>query len=259
MKNIYVSLEKAREELEKRRNNVDLRKKIEVELKDKLLPELKDEPRAILLRQICPADNGFVFFLYCAQFLGLKPLICEYPEDIFVSFNEEKKGLGRLRIVLKNGKGAIVDIMNFYKNEKKKLKDIVIKTGDRLVDFHRNLFAVSKYKVDFRDNSSWHQSIGSASEYYYYLLLNFVAHGVLFERFIFSDEDKRESVFTDKIVLPAIRKIEEKFGVKPLIVRLYPENQNPEMNFYWWCYPPYVNDFIVDYAVKNNLVFRYLN
>ena len=42
----------------------DLRKKIEVELKDKLLPELKDEPRAILLRQICPADNGFVFFFY---------------------------------------------------------------------------------------------------------------------------------------------------------------------------------------------------
>ncbi|MFA6159465.1 MAG: hypothetical protein WC678_00025 [Parcubacteria group bacterium] len=256
--NIYVSLDEAREEIRKRWNDVELRKKVEEELGDNFMPEFKDNPRAVLFRQICPADNGFEFFFYSGKYIKAEPLILEYHDDMFVSFNEEKKGLGRLRVRLNDGSPAMIDIMNFHENEKKKLGECVLKTGEKLVDFHHNLFNISMHRVDCIENSNWFHNIGDASRYYYYVLLHFVAHGVLFDVFQ-SEEDEAEDVFTREIVLPTIEKIKQKFNIKPLIIRLYPSNQSTEEDFYWWCYPPVVNKYIIDYAEKHELPLKKLS
>jgi hypothetical protein len=138
---------------------------------------------------------------------------------------------------------------------KKKLSECVLKTGEKLVDFHHNLFKVLGYWVDFLENSKWFHDIGKASDYYYYLLLHFVAYGVLFDVFQ-TEEDETEDVFTNKVVLPALEKIEQIFGVKPLVIRLYPKNQTDEEDFYWWCYPPAANKRIIEYVKENQLNFK---
>lgn len=59
--------------------------------------------------------------------------------------------------------------------------------------------------------------------------------------------------FTNDIIIPNFEKIKEKFGVAPVIVRLYPDNQNEEEDFYWRSCPPGVNETIIKYANSNNL------
>lgn len=256
--NIYVSLDEAREEIKKRWNDVELRKKIEAELGDKFLPPFAEKPRGVLFRQICPADNGFEFFFYSAKYINTEPLVLEYYDDMFTHINEEKKGLGRLRVKLWDGTSAMIDIINFHENEKKKLGECVLKNGEKLVDFHHSLFKILNYNVESFDNSKWFHDIGSAADYYYYFLLHFVAHGILFDVFQ-TEEDETEDVFTNEVVLPALEKIEQKFGIKLLVIRLYPKNQTKEEDFYWWCYPGDINYYLIEYAKKNNLNFRNCN
>jgi len=255
----YLSLDEAREEAKQRWENAELKEKIEKELGDNFIKHFAIRPRAGLFRQLCQADNGFTFFFQCARYIDIDPLVLEYHDDIFVHFNEEKKGLGRLKVVLKDGSKSTVDIMNFHENEKLKLKDVKIKTGEKLIDFHHAMAEKAGYKVDMIDNSNWFHNLGKAKDYYYYFLLHFVSHGILFEVFQETEEDDSEGEFNDQIVFPAIQKIKEKFGFEPMIFRLYPKNQSEEEDFYWWCYPPHVNDYIVDYAKRFNLYFKKVN
>ncbi|MEW6740926.1 MAG: hypothetical protein AB1325_13610 [Nitrospirota bacterium] len=248
--NIYFSLDEARKELKKRRNDLELREKIEKELGEKFLPPFRKGPRAVLNRQVASPDNGFVFFCHCAKYIGAEPLAWEDDEDIFVSLNEEKKGLGRLRVTLEDGTRATVDIMNFHENEKKNLGECVLKTGEKLVDFHHGLFKSCQYDVERYDNPEWIGNLEDVSHYYYLTFLHFLAHGALFE--VFFDGDS----FTNDIVLPNIERIKKEFGVSPIIVRLYPDEQTDEEDFYWWSYPPSVNGRIIKYAEEKNLKFR---
>lgn len=253
--NIYVSLDEAREEIKKRWHDVELRKKIEAELGDKFLPPFAEKPRGVLNRQVVSPDNGFIFFYFCAKYVNADPLAWEDDVDIFVSFNEEKKGLGRLRVVLEDGSPAMVDIMDFHANEKKKLSECVLKTGEKLIDFHHNLFKSCKYDLEIYNDAAWRNGIHNISQYYYLTILHFVAHGILFDVFQ-TEEDEGENRFTSEVVLPAIQKVQDKFGLKPLIFRMYPENQTKEEDFFWWCYPPSVNGYIIDWVKKNGLDFR---
>lgn len=250
-KNIYFSLDEARGDLKKRWNNKELKTKIEEELGEKFIAEFKSFPRGITFRQVCSPDNGFTFFYQCVKYIGAMPTILEYHEDMFTHMNEEKKGLGRLSVSMKDGKRATVDIMNFHENERKKLLECNLKTGEGLIDFHHNLFNVLNFKVDFLENSRWFHDIGKASDYYYYFLLHFVAHGVLAETF-YDEGGSSEDDFTSNVILPAIDKIRKKFDLSPMLLRSYPSNQSDDEDFYWWNYPPVVNDFILKYAEKNN-------
>lgn len=253
---IYTSLEDAKVELEKRRLNFDLIQRVEEELGDKLISEFRTEPRAVSFRQLCTPDNGFVLFYDSAKILNLRPLVLEYHKDLFVHFNDEKKGLGRLRLLLEDQSRVTVDIINFFENERKKLDEVVLKEGENLLQFHHKLFTIASYQdVDLFDNSTWFKSFSNAADYYYYLLLHFVCHGVLFETFIL-DLDDKEGEFTKSIVLPAIQRIKDKFGVSPLIVQQYPDNQTREEDFFWWCYPKVVNDYLVKYSESKGLVFK---
>ena len=120
----YFSLDEAREEIKKRWNDVELKKKVEEELGKNFIPFFNSsKPRSILFRQLISPDNGFYFFCQESKYIDTKPTIAEYLDDTFVSFNEEKKGYGRLCI---NDK--YLDIIDFHASEKMAIKDIVTKT-----------------------------------------------------------------------------------------------------------------------------------
>jgi hypothetical protein len=250
---LYLSLDEARKQLHKRWCNTELKQQIEVELGDRLWPAFSDKPRAVLFRQLISPDNGFTFFYQCAKYINAAPYCPEYQGDIFVSFNVEKKGLGRLRLTLEDGTRACANIMDFYAHEKKKLSEVVLKTGESLVDFHHGLLKMTGYDVEVFDNTQWLYSIGSAAEYYYYYLLHCVAHGVLFEKF---EGDEHETDFANTIVVPAIERIKKKTGLSPMVVMLYPEHQDELEGFYWWSYPPHINNHLIDYVQRNNLKIK---
>lgn len=253
-KNIYFSLDEAREEIKKRWNDVELRKKIEDELGDRFWPEFKDGPRGLSWNALASPDNGFVFFHQCSKYIGVNPLMFEFVGDLYISHNEMKKNLGKLHVVLENNEKATINIMDLHRWNKKIISEIIIKTGISLTEFYKELFACSSYKININDKTEWVRNIGHPSEWYYYYLLHFIAHGVLFEAYM-ADGDDRDDKFFIEVVAPILLKIEDRYNLKPIIVKLYPDQQSNEEDFYWWCFPPHVNNYIINYSKKNNLTF----
>jgi hypothetical protein len=253
---IHISLDEAREELKKRWNNLELRKAVEEELGENFIPLFKDRPRAFLSRFLTSPDNGFMLFCQSAHYLNASPISMELQGDIFVHFNEEKKGLGRLRVTLEDGAKVTVDIMDFHANEKNIISEVKIKTGEKLSDFHHNLLKISKYNPEIWDKTAWVGRIGKPVDWYYPFFLHTIAHGVIFENVEAYDNDESGIIFTRDITTPAIQKIESKFGLRPLVVRTYPQDQAEEEDFYWWSYPKNINNYIINYAIKYNLPFK---
>jgi hypothetical protein len=57
-------------------------------------------------------------------------------------------------------------------------------------------------------------------------------------------------------MLPNLERVEREFGMKPLVVRLYPPDQTEDEDFYWFSYPPHVNAYLVKWAQENKLPFK---
>ena len=253
-KDIHLSLDEAREELRIRWNDNNLRNKIETEIGSYFWPEFKNGPRGLIWKPIITPDNSFDLFIKLAEYIGTKPLAFEFLGSMYLSINEEKRNLGQLRINYDDKN--TMNLIDLHKWNKKKMSDIIIKTGGSLVDFHHSLLKKIDCSIEPIDKTGWTEKIGKPSDWYYYFLLHFVAHGIWFENIEPYNEDGSEHPFIKDVTNPTIQKIKEKFGLNPLIVRLYPLNQSEEENFYWWSYPKNVNDWIVKYAKENNLTFK---
>jgi hypothetical protein len=251
---ILTPLEIAREELQLRRGNIELRNEIERAIKPYFWTEMLKEPRGVLWRCLPSPDNGFTYYYQASNWLGLNPFLPEYIQDKFVHLNDEKKGLARLRLSMPDGRG-ICDIVDWQSEQGKRLSEVVLKTGERLVDFHHHLFELAGYPIERTDKSEYFSSLRPPANGYFYYLSHFVAHGVVFEA-IFEDEDPKEDQFTYEVIYPNIEKIEKMFGLRPLIVQLYPPDQTLLEDFYWWSYPPHVNNYLVKWAIENNLAIK---
>ena len=254
-KKLYVPLDEARNEIEKRWNNIELKRKIEDELGENFWSEFKLKPRGFVFKNLISPENGLIFFIQCSKYVNITPLAFECSGDLFVSLNEEKKGMGRLHVQLKNNEKATIDIIDFHNWEKRKFNEILTKTGESLIDFHHKLVDYSGYNIEIKDETSWVKKNGKPSDWYYLYLLHFVAHGVLFEALLADNDEKYEKFFRE-VVSPSLDRIERNFGLKPLIIKLYPDQQSSEEDFYWWSFPPNVNDYIINYAKENNLAFK---
>lgn len=252
---IYMSLDEARVELKRRWANEGLKGKIREALGEKFIPHYDRGPLFVTTRQLLSADNSTTFFAQCARYVGAKAFAQEFLGDRFVHFNEEKKGLGRLRIKLNDGSKATVDIMNFQQNQRTALCDCVLKDGSNLVNFHHNLLSIDDNDIQLYDNTSWYQNIGRASDYYHDFLLHFVAHSILFETF-YDEGQTTEDTFTHEVVYPNIESIRKEFNISPIIVRSFPETQTDEEDFYWWSHSPQVNEFINSYAIEHNFEIK---
>ncbi len=246
----YISLDEAREELRRRQVDTALRSAIEHELGNGMMPGFKDTPRGGVFKNICSPDNAFTFFLQCSNYVGTTPLFFEYLGDTFSKNNEEKLGLAKLRIT--NGDShSIITLFSPHRWNGHQLSEITLQNGTTLVDFHHDLVKCSGYMTEYRDNTVWFKDLGKPSDYYYYFFLHFIAHGVLFEVYT-SDEEKS---FYDVAIFPNLEKIRQKFGVIPLIVSALPDpnTQTVAEDFYWWSYPPHINDYLLKYAQDNGL------
>lgn len=237
---IYTPFSQIKFELEKRRKDKDLMKKVEIFFGSNMPNFMGKYPHAVLSRSIATPNVELSYFLELSKELALDPLILEFPDKL-VAKNLSKYYLCKLFFFRKNKKGnsIVVDtknIINFNKDEGKELGKITTIYGDKLIDMHHKIL-LSKFpelKNKFIDFSDWFSKTRYISKYYYlYFLSLFVCHGVLFENFLF--EDKEEANFIKDKFLPSFKQIESLFGVKPLIYPLLPFKQ--ATNTYWHSYP----------------------
>jgi len=254
---IYMSLDEARVEISRRWSNQQLRNEIQKELGNNFWKFFENKPRSLLWRPLISPDNGFVFFYQCSKYINVEPLVFEFQSDLYMSFNEEKRGLGMLRVTQDNEE-KLLNIIDSHDWNRKPFNQIQTKLGSGIVEFHHDLMNYSGYDVDIFDMSKWvREQEAKPSEWYYNYLLHFVAHGVLFEAYLALDDEKDNKFFYD-VVLPNITKIREKYGISPILVKHYPDDQTDEEDFYWWAYPPTINNHIIDLAKENELKLRIL-
>lgn len=81
--------------------------------------------------------------------------------------------------------------------------------------------------------SDWAKAVSGAHFDYVRLLALFVTDGILFENF--RTDDEHEIAFTHGRTIPAFEKVERMFGVRPLIVRLFTDEEVADPK--WWRYP----------------------
>lgn len=240
---IYTPLEEAKEEIWKRWNDKELKEKVEESLKGDIPEILQKSPRAILSRHLMSPNFELLHFLDLAKDLELEPIGLEYIQDKFVSVNEDKYYLAKLVFYEGIGKKGgrklsflkVIDIDLF---DGKKFSGIKTLDGRNFIDFHHNLVQPYLGMPDILDMSDYYKRNGGlASIYYKYILSLYICYGVLVENFLLND--KYEDL-TKNTLLPVFEKVKNYFGVKPLIVRLTPlEN---EEDLYWRYYPKPIQD-----------------
>lgn len=248
---VYTPLSEALRLLDERRKNKELMAKVEKLFKGKIPEILKQKKCGVIARQLATPNHENRMFVSIAKENGLNPVFFEYTEDKFTSNNKYKHSLGQLHIqnkLDKNGHDRVekITIIDFNKANGKKLKEIKTLWGEPLMDFHKKLFGIYNLKgFDFHDESSWYlenkiQEINCA---YFNFFLLFVCFGVLFENFLISKNS--EGNFTKDVVLPALEKVINLTGIKPLIVPIDPLDL--ETDNFWYYHLPLIKKIIPDY------------
>ena len=256
--NIYYTLDEAAKEIKKRSSDKILKRKVEEFLSNKFIPGFFiDKQRAVYPKSVVSPKNVYDSFLLSAKYLGLKPLLAEYTDDLFTGLSEDKLLLTRLRLLWHDGTLKTADIVDYKKYHEKQIPEVRVVSGEKLIDFHHNLFKLSKYPAcEITDMSEYFKSYGNKpKDFYPYYLANFICHGVLFEKFE-TNPKSRELKFTREVVMPSINFLKEKFGVGPIIVNLYSNDSTGAENLFWECYNKSVNDFLINYVEKNNCLVK---
>ncbi len=235
---IYTSIDEAKQEIWKRWHNVVLRKKLENFLGDDIISVFSHAPRAVTQQYVITPGHDTEHFLSLAKEINLKPLCLEFAQDKFVARSIQKYLLGKMYFCDEYGlenfaNVPYVKIVNFNTEEGKRLCDVQTMWGQSLVDFYHDLtnLVMPELEGNVQDFSAWFYRTRGATEYYYlYYLALFVCHGVIFENYEIEGE---EGAFVRDTLLPSFDKVEEMFGVKPLICQLTPSEVLDEL--YWWC------------------------
>ena len=234
---MYTPLEEAKEEIWKRWNNAELRRRV-LEYVGELPDGYGAEPCAVLARYIATPNFEVYRFQEIAKKSGLMLVLDVFPQDKFCSNNSDKYHLGKMKFYLEKmehhgNETSNVRLIPFHKVDGKPFSHLTTPWGDNFVSFHNQLFDGCFSEIQVVDNSVWIQKSGDTlSEHYCYFLASFICHGILFENFL---GEGGEGKFTREIVCPAIKKVTDHFGLKPLIVRLLPEES--EADPYWCWYP----------------------
>lgn len=249
---VHTPLEDAIYEHKKRWEDKKLEEKVSKFLDYEIPEPLKIANSAVIFRQVCTPNYELVRFFELTSKYNLNPILWEYYEDKFTTNNPIKCALGKVRgqkvVGKKNGiRVESVNVIEFNKNNGKKIDGIKTYWGQSLVDFHHELLEkyYPKSKQFTFDSSSWLHGISdSARGYYFKYTLLFVRHGILFENFCLEGE---ELTFVRDIFLPEYISVWKKTGIKPIIVAVLPTDIQDE-NF-WYYYP-----FEVLSYIKNKLV-----
>ena len=251
---IYTPLSVAKEEIWRRWNDKELKKKVEEFLGGDIPSSLEKEPSAVLARQLVSPNNELVRYLEIAKKINLKPICLEYLKDKFRAENGDKYYLGKLFFCGGVGKKSnlktnAVKIINFDEAEGSSLDKVKTLLDENFIDFHHELLCHfdSSLRDIISDQSNWVDNNGKKAHLYYEKFLSlFIYHGVLIENYLI---DKHQANFTKEVVLPSYKKVKDRFNIKPLIVNIYPNES--EGDLYWRYYPGHLEDFLIKYKQKN--------
>ncbi len=243
---IYSSRDEVLSELAKRWTNQELAQEISAFFEGHIPPSFARAPRAVLSRHVATPDNECNEFIAQSRLLGLSPLDFEFPADLFTTRNRGKVGLIKMTFhhgVDDSGNARIthlrvVDDMNSYENQP--LMKIRTRWGESLVGFHHRILR-EFYATEVYDASQWLRQLGSHAQTFYpkYLAMVSIRH-VLFESF----EPGREDRFLHDIMRPSLDEIQQRFGLKPLILPIAPAEEMHDV--FWWSYPEVVKPLVVD-------------
>lgn len=241
---LFTQQHQARRELMRRRKDTKLKRQVWEYLDGpamQLSPAF-ESPRAVLFRQVATPTQEVLRFIRIAKHMKLSPLILEYYGDKFVSAgNPYKRSLGKMPIYQYTGIDGRDNvryrtILDFNAYTGKKLSDVRCKNGEPLIDFHHALLSkLSRFepKTQCVDATAWFQGIGGhAHEYYEQFLMLFIRDAILFE---YINPAASEKTFADEVIIPAFNRVEARYGLQPLIVRLVPKNK--EARTFWDSYP----------------------
>ncbi len=246
---VYTPLSEALRILDERKKDPELVAKIEKLLKGDIPEIFKKKRCGVLNRNIATPNKESMRFISIAQENNLHPVFFEYHDDKFTPENKFKYSLGKLTLhhgIGKHGgsKNEFFNIIDFNKSNGKKLKDIKTLKLEPLTEFHRRLFYTHGYKDDdlhFYNASDWFKKNGEKPvNYYINLFLLFTCYGILFENFLTSKDS--EGDFTKMIVLPALEKVINLVGIKPLVVPLEPLEL--EADNFWYHHDYKIKDII---------------
>ena len=239
------------EELERRRKDTSLQKRVEEYLQGDIPEYFKDGPILYLARHIATPNFETLRFKYLMEPLGMKTVVSQDTKDLFVSHNQAKKALCKLSIcrgVSQKGKKLNerfenVSIVDFNTADGKPFNTIKTLWGESLVDFHSRLFTKFMDKrIRNPDDSAWidRHHRGNLLKHYKNFLALFITHGIFFEDYVL--EDKHELDFVRKVLRPTCGFLEERFGLRPIIVPLVPKTF--ESNRFWISYPEEVLEIV---------------
>ncbi len=239
------------EELKKRKEDPVLAEKVSAYLNADIPTYFYDTPVFYLARHLATPNFETQRFVHLLEYEGFTIVLSQDKKDTFVSANHLKKALVKLPIYrgfsLKNKKyneifeyETIADINTLNGLS---FQEIVTTWGQPLTAFHEELCrSLFKDRVQIVDDSAWidRNHRGNLLEHYKKFLTLFIAHGILFEDYLF--EDHHEKHFIEQVLKPAFDWVETYFGYKPLITKLNPTSV--ESPIFWLAYPSSVQNII---------------
>jgi hypothetical protein len=250
---LYTSLDDALKELKRRRQNPLLTKKVTQFLRN-TSSSLPATPAAILIRPLATPNFETGRFLQIAAQTELFPVFLEMPEDRFVSFNPIKYALGKMTFHWKNHQRCL-RVVDFHRDDGKRLSDISLQGGMRLIDFHRELIfksmPIRNWMID--NISQWHSQWSANPPHYLHFLALAITSGILFENFLVNESEEKRLTLTK--VVPSFLEAVKLFGERPLIVRLFGPEEEHDLS--WSHYPGEVYSFARD--LKRTLNPAFLN
>lgn len=256
---MYVPLEEAKRIVWKRWRDPALRQ----EVKDYVgeIPEfLRNEPRAILARHVATPNFEFFRFAETTKKTGLKPYCSGYVGDKFCTKNPDKLLLGKMTFF--HGKGrksgdniTCCRVVDFNRYDGKPFTEARTLWEEGLVDFHHRLLAAELPEIAIADITEWIKKRGGKpSLFWHRFLALFVCHGILFDNF---HTEGHEEEFTKEIIQPALKKVENHFGLEPLVVPMVPIEREREP--YWSWYPGHLEEEVKRRTARSDRHARFIS
>lgn len=210
-----------------------------------LLQYLCSRPFAVLSRNISTPNFELHRFVSLARSIGLTPLVLEFRRDRFVTNNLLKLALARLAFSAEPHmptQPAVTSIVHLPTAIGLPLNQVTTTWGQPLLEFHRELLSAagSFPALNSYDSSDWFaMQLTGAQSFYHQFLSLFVSHGVLFESFLLTSDERD---FTANVVIPAFFAAHSICGLQPLICRLDPPESEGEAH--WLRYPASYREFV---------------
>lgn len=246
---LYTSIEEAREEIWRRWNDEELKKKVLEYLGGDVPEFFLKSPMSVLARHVATPMNETVRFLEVSTDLGVSPIVLEYSKDTFTTENLAKYYLGKITFFLgeilsgRKRKVQSRSIVDFKEAQEQPIDSIPTAYGENLLNLHHRFFSYSGLdgKIQTFDMSEWceRRGEGSAEKYYSAFFSLFLCFGILCENYLVDGWGEGE--FTRRVILPSFHKVHAQFGVKPLIIPLLPEEKKADVKSMF--YPFYFENF----------------